>query len=60
MYNSSKYDGSERVRGYNGTNYRVCAIPKIDEGEENPEEEKLKILTRETIFEWYRIECRVG
>lgn len=52
MYSSSDYDQADRVRGYNGTNYRVCAIPVIDEGEDNPEE-RLKILTGETIIEWY-------
>ena len=58
MYSSSDYDQADRVRGYNGTNYRVCAIPVIDEGEDNPEE-RLKILTRETIIEWYRKECSI-
>ena len=37
-----------------GTNYRVCAIPEPDEKQEDAEQAKLKILTRETIFEWYR------
>lgn len=57
MYSSPEFDQADRVRGYNGTNYRMCAIPEIEEEEDNPEEEKLKILTRETIFEWYRKEC---
>jgi hypothetical protein len=57
MNSSPEFDQADIVRGYNGTNYRMCAIPEIEEGEDNPEEEKLKIITRETIFEWYRKEC---
>ncbi|CAG5095301.1 Oidioi.mRNA.OKI2018_I69.XSR.g14124.t1.cds [Oikopleura dioica] len=43
----------ESISSSDGTNYRVCAIPDPDDKEEDPEESKLKILTRETIFEWY-------